>query len=143
MLRSLLGSALVPAASALLGPRIVFATLSGERHELGLQMAALAAMGAGANPIYLGADLPVEDILGATERSRAGALALSVVAPPAARQIRAVGAIRGGLPPEVRLFVGGAGVRGMELPEGADRIENLDQLEQHVALLVSEGGSAR
>jgi hypothetical protein len=39
VLRSLLGSALVPTATALLGPRVVLATPTGERHELGLLMA--------------------------------------------------------------------------------------------------------
>jgi DNA-binding transcriptional MerR regulator len=143
VLRSMLGSALVPGASALLGPRIVFATPSGERHELGLLTAALTAMAAGANPIYLGADLPVEDILGAVERSRADALALGVVSTPDARERRGIGAIRGGLQPGVRLWVGGAGARGVDLPEGVERIENLQQFEQMVTLLVSEGGASR
>jgi DNA-binding transcriptional MerR regulator len=142
VLRSLLGAALVPAAATLLGPRIVFATLSGERHELGLQMAALAAMGAGAQPIFLGAELPVEEVLGAVERSRAAALALSVVSTPDSRDARALGAIRGGLPAEVRLWVGGAGARGMDLPDGAERIEDLDELEHLVALLVADAGGA-
>jgi len=143
VLRSMLGSALHPSATALLGPRIVFTTLSGERHELGLLMAALTAMGAGANPVYLGPDLPVEDMLGAVERADAAALAVSVVSNPEARENRAFGAIRGGLPAEVRLWVGGAGARSLKLPEGAELIEDLDDLEQSVALLVSDGGSGR
>jgi B12 binding domain len=141
VLRSLLGSALVPTATVLQGPRVVFSTLTGERHELGLQMAALTAMGAGANPIYLGADLPVEDMLGAVECSRAAALALSVVSTPDARAARTVGALRGGLPAQVHLWVGGASARGMDLPDGAECIRDLDDLEQRVALLVADGGS--
>ena len=50
----------------LLGPRIVFATPAGERHELGLLMAALTALGASGHPLYLGAELPVEDLLAAS-----------------------------------------------------------------------------
>ena len=73
LLRSMLGSALQPNALSLMGPRIVFATPNGERHELGLQMAALTAMGAGANPVYLGAEVPVEDLLGAVESTGAAA----------------------------------------------------------------------
>lgn len=142
VLRSLLGSALVPAAAALLGPRMVFATLTGERHELGLQTAALMAMGAGANPIYLGAELPVEDMLGAVERCHAAALVLGVVSTPQTRDARAIGAIRGGLPAEVRLWVGGAGARSLDLPAGAERIEDLEDFEQRAALLVSEGAKA-
>src|SRR5512134_847926 len=82
VLRSMLGSALQPSASALRGARIVFATLAGERHELGVLMAALSSMGAGANPIYLGPEVPVEDLLHAVQRSEAAALALSLVAVP-------------------------------------------------------------
>ena len=73
ILRSLLGSALQPTAVSALGPRIVFATPTGEKHELGLLMAALTALGAGADPVYLGAELPNEDILAAARDSNAAA----------------------------------------------------------------------
>lgn len=138
LLRSLLGSALVPTAASLVGPRIVFATLAGERHEMGLLMAALTAMGAGANPIYLGADLPVEDALGAVRRARAAALALSVVSTPDVRVAGALAALREGLAAEVYLWVGGAGSAGLDLPDATERIEDLAELEQRVALLCSE-----
>jgi DNA-binding transcriptional MerR regulator len=134
-LRSLLGSALQPAASSLLGPRIVLATPTGERHELGLLMAALTAMGAGANPFYLGAELPVEDLLGAVEDTHAVALALSLVAVPATQAARTAGALRRGLASEVHLWLGGAGARDLELPQGVEHIESLEDLEQRVMLL--------
>jgi len=53
VIRALLGAALQPSAASLLGPRIVFATPSGEPHDLGVQLAAVIALGAGANPLYL------------------------------------------------------------------------------------------
>jgi DNA-binding transcriptional MerR regulator len=135
VLRSLLGSALQPTATSCLGPRIVFATPSGERHELGLLMAALTALGAGANPIYLGCDLPVEDILGAVEAADAPVLALSIVAIPAAQAVRTVGAMRGGLASDVLLWIGGAGAVDLELPRGVEHIDRLEDLEQRVVLL--------
>jgi DNA-binding transcriptional MerR regulator len=135
ILRSLLGSALQPTAASLLGPRIVFATPTGERHELGLLGAALTALGAGANPLYLGAELPVEDLLAAVEGAGAAALALSLVTIPAAEATRTVGALRGGMADAVRLWLGGAGASDLDLPHGADRIESLDDLEQRVVLL--------
>jgi hypothetical protein len=135
LLRSLLGSALQPNAASLLGPRIVFATPTGERHELGLQMAALSALGAGANPIYLGADLPGEDVVEAVERAGAAALALSVVALPPDRAARAVGAIRGDLPDPVHLWIGGAAARALDLRDGVDVVDSLEAFEQRVALL--------
>lgn len=135
VLRSLLGSALQPTAASRLGPRIVFATPSGERHELGLLMAALTALSAGANPVYLGCELPVEDILGAVEAADAAVLALSIVAIPAEQAVRTVGAIRGGLASDVLLWIGGAGAVDLELPQGVEHIDRLEDLEQRVVLL--------
>jgi DNA-binding transcriptional MerR regulator len=135
MLRSLLGSALQPTASSLLGARIVFATATGERHELGLLMAALTALGAGANPLYLGVELPVEDMLAAAESTRAAALALSLVSIPAPQAARAISALRGGLPKQVHLWLGGPVARDLELPDAVEHLESLEALEQRVALL--------
>jgi DNA-binding transcriptional MerR regulator len=136
VLRSLLGSALQPTAASLLGPRIVFASPTGERHELGLLMAALTTVGAGACAIYLGAELPIEDLLGAVEDTEAAALALSLVTLPAAQATRIVSALRGGLASEVHLWLGGAGASDVELPKGVEHIESLEDLEQRVILLV-------
>jgi DNA-binding transcriptional MerR regulator len=134
VLRSLLGSALQPTASSLLGPRILFATPTGERHELGLLTAALTALGAGANPLYLGAELPIEALLDAAERTDAAAVGLSLVAIPTAQATRAVSALRGGLAQEVRLWLGGAGASDVAIP-GVEYIASLEDLEQRVLLL--------
>jgi len=138
VLRSLLGSALQPGATALRGPRIVFATLPGERHELGLLMAALSATGAAANPVYLGPDVPVDDLLHAVSRSAAAALALSIVTAPARDVAAPLAALRAGLPAHVHLWVGGAGARGLELPARVEHVEDLEQLEQRAGLLAFE-----
>jgi DNA-binding transcriptional MerR regulator len=140
LLRSLLGSALQPTASSLLGPRILFATPTGERHELGLLMAALTALGAGGNPLYLGLELPVEDLLAAVEGASAKAVALSLVTLPAAQATRTIGALRGGMRDEVRLWLGGSGARDIELP-AVEYIESLEDLEQQVALLGLESAN--
>ncbi len=142
VLRSLLGSALQPSAASLLGPRVVFGTPSGERHELGLLMAALVSMGAGANPLYLGPELPVEDLLGAVERADAAALAIGIVTLPSAQAARIVSALRGGLAEDVHLWLGGSGAGELELAPGVQRIQSLDELEQRVALLVLESGNS-
>jgi DNA-binding transcriptional MerR regulator len=141
ILRSLLGSALQPTASSLLGPRIVFATPTGERHELGLLMAALTALGAGGNPLYLGLELPVEDLLASVEGARAKALALSLVTIPAPQAMRALGALRGGMSDDVRLWLGGPGARDLELPPAAEYIESLEDLEHQLALLGLESAN--
>jgi DNA-binding transcriptional MerR regulator len=137
-LRSMLGSALLPGAAALRGARIVFATLAGERHELGLLIAALVAMGAGANPIYLGPEVPVEDLLGAAERCGAAALALSVVTSSSSEAARSLAALRAGLLADVHLWIGGSGAARVVRPPGVECIESLDALEQRVGLLAFE-----
>lgn len=142
ILRSLLGSALQPTASSLLGPRIVFGTPTDERHELGLLMAALTALGAGANPLYLGTELPVEDLLGAVEGSNAAALALSLVTIPAPQALRTIRALRGALPTHVPLWLGGLGAQGLAMPSRVERIGSLEELEQRVLRLGHEGPHA-
>jgi DNA-binding transcriptional MerR regulator/methylmalonyl-CoA mutase cobalamin-binding subunit len=137
VLRSMFGSSLLPDAAARMGPKVVFGTPAGERHELGLQMAALTAMGAGANPVYLGSELPVEDFLSAAEKTGAAAVGLSVVTLPVDAANRTVAALRGGLPGSVHLWVGGARASDLARIGGVECIDSLDALEQRVALLVT------
>lgn len=134
-LRSLLGAALQPGAAALRGACVVFGGLPGERHELGLLMAAVTALGAGAHPVYLGPDLPLEDLLDAAHRTRSAALAVGIVMTPAEQATRSVAALRAGLPASVRLWVGGAGSADLAMPPGVERIDDLEQLEERVARL--------
>lgn len=143
MLRSMLGSAMQHTAASQSGPRIVFATPTGERHELGLQMAALTALGAGADPIYLGAELPVEDLLVAVETTDARALALGVVTIPPASASRTVAALRGGLPDAVHLWLGGAGARGVQPMAGVEHFDDLGTLEQSIRMLLLTGSRRR
>lgn len=135
ILRSLLGAALQPTATSLLGPRIVFATPPGERHELGLLMAALTALGAGASPLYLGVELPVDDARAAVETSGAAGLALSLVAISSTRARSAVGSLRRGLASDIRLWLGGARAGEIDLPRGVERFDSLEDFERSVLLL--------
>jgi DNA-binding transcriptional MerR regulator/methylmalonyl-CoA mutase cobalamin-binding subunit len=88
---------------------IVFATLQGERHELGLLMSAVVCANRGFKCHYLGADLPGAEIAQYTREVSASVVALSVVmqetvdAVPA--QLRELAA---GLGPEVVIWIGGA-----------------------------------
>ena len=142
VLRSLLGASLQPTASSLLGRRIIFATPTGERHELGLLMAALTSLGAGANPLYLGPELPVEDLLGAVEDTGAAALAIGLVTLPATEAERIVSALRGGLSDNVQLWLGGTGAMAINTQPGIEKIGSLEDLEQRVTLFgLSHRGS--
>jgi DNA-binding transcriptional MerR regulator len=135
LIREQLGSALRPTAFSLRGPAVVFTTPEGERHEMGLQMAAVAALDAGANALYLGLELPVEECVEAVRQSGASALALSVVTLERARAEAAIGELRDALPPEIRVWVGGHGASALTLPEGVEYIVDLERLQSEVALL--------
>jgi len=135
ILRSLLGSSLQQTPSSILGPRIIFATPTGERHELGALIAALTALGAGASPLYLGIEVPVDDLISAVEESDAVALGLSLVTIPTSQAARAVLALRKGLAGPTRLWLGGSGASAVKLPGGVEHIQALEDLEQRVALL--------
>lgn len=135
VLRAMLGSALTPTSASRLGPTIVFATPTGECHELGLQSAALSALGAGANPIYLGTELPVEELLGAVKRTSAAVLALSLVTIPIDQAQRTIDSIREGLPNEAHLWIGGHGAAGIVTNDGVERFASLEEFDRRVALL--------
>jgi MerR family transcriptional regulator, light-induced transcriptional regulator len=96
--------------------RILVATPPRQVHELGALLAAASAAIEGWDVIYLGADLPVAEILTAARQVDARAVALSVVHPtndPAL--LEDLRQVRQGLGPQVPLFVGGAAVA--EKPE--------------------------
>lgn len=115
------------------GPIIVFATPSGERHEVGLFVAAMTAAHAGAKPIHVGADVPVDDLVAAVSRSGASVLALGFASLDSSAGERTVRALRERLPARVEIWLGGAGMPRCAPIRGVVRVENLDQLAAHVA----------
>lgn len=93
-------------------PDLVLAAASGERHGLGLQMAALVATAAGARTLLLGVDLPIGEIALAAARHEARAAGLSVsLAHSGSEAGRQVQELRDLLPAGVELLVGGLGAR--------------------------------
>jgi DNA-binding transcriptional MerR regulator/methylmalonyl-CoA mutase cobalamin-binding subunit len=135
VLRSILGSALQPTARSLQGPRVLFATPAGEPHELGLQMAALTALGAGASPVYLGADMPHDALVDAAARTGAHAVALSLITIAEDTAAADVRRIRDALPPATFVWLGGPCARRLAPIEGTEVIETLDAFERRVVLL--------
>jgi DNA-binding transcriptional MerR regulator len=134
-LRSLLGSAMHPTASSALGPRVIFATPEGEPHELGLLMAALTAIGAGANPLYLGTQLPASDLAAAVKQFDASALAASIVTMETSAAQSYVERIRDELPEHVQLWLGGAGAKAIRPMRATEIIDSLEDFEHRVTLL--------
>jgi DNA-binding transcriptional MerR regulator/methylmalonyl-CoA mutase cobalamin-binding subunit len=132
LLSSMLGAALHAHRPSRTGLTIVFATPSGERHCLGLCVAALTAADAGAAPIYLGAEVPEEDLVESAMRARASVLALGLVtlAPESAED--AIRRIRSKLSARIEIWIGGAAALRCAPIRGVERIASLDQLKSHV-----------
>ncbi len=62
-------------------PRMAVATPTGQRHELGALMAAVTEASEGWNAIYLGADIPADEIAAAAMQTQARAVAISIIYP--------------------------------------------------------------
>lgn len=89
--------------------RVLFATLPGEPHELGLLGAALHGAGAGMAVLYLGTGLPPVELARAANRLGAAAVAISSIDPGQARAaLEALAALDAALDPDMPVWVGGA-----------------------------------
>jgi methanogenic corrinoid protein MtbC1 len=122
-------------------PKVVFATPSGEPHDLGTLVASIVANRAGSDLVFLGADVPAEDLVDCVVSSNASALVLGIVTLPQVSAERILREIRKELPKEIGVFVGGAGIQGLSHIKGIDRVDNLVQLEAQITHLTL-GGTA-
>ncbi|NIO11688.1 MAG: MerR family transcriptional regulator [Deltaproteobacteria bacterium] len=87
---------------------IILTTPVGHLHELGALIAAVTSASEGWRSMYLGPNLPAEEITNAAERTQAKVVGLSVVYPPDdPRVIRELKALRRYLSETVVLVVGG------------------------------------
>ena len=94
-------------------PLVVLATLDGELHGLGLQMAALVCAGHGVRPCVLGWCAPPAEIAAAARETGAKGVGVGVsLANGGVQTERRLAELRLMLPADVRLAVGGAGARG-------------------------------
>jgi methanogenic corrinoid protein MtbC1 len=110
VLQEVMMSAMRGLASGNAASRIVVATPAGERHAAGAALVGARAAANGWNVVYLGADVPAEDLASAALATNARAVALSVVFVDDRRPlIRELRSLRERLPGEVALIVGGAG----------------------------------
>jgi methanogenic corrinoid protein MtbC1 len=109
-MRNILGSLLRLYARPEASPRLLFATLAGERHEIGTLGAAMLAASSGLGVAYLGPDLPARDIVESVKSAGALVLVLglTVTSEGKARE-RELRAIVRDLPKEVELWTGGRG----------------------------------
>lgn len=124
-LRDFLTSHWRPLSDRSRGARVVCATLPGENHCLGLQMAAMVLAIAGCRIVYLGTDTPVEDIAQAASTfDTAGAVISISVAANRFMARRDLTRLRESLPEDVDLIAGGLGA-----PNGVPSIQVLNDLD--------------
>lgn len=107
VIRHVLGGLLRVLAAGAGTPRVLIATPSGERHELGALSAAVLAVSAGVGVVYLGADLPADEVAEAAAQTGVSVAVLAITAMPAAEARHYVQDLRRRLPRTIPLWVGG------------------------------------
>ena len=124
---------------ALGSPLLAVATPAGNTHELGALLAASTAYEAGWDVLYLGSDLPAEDIAAAINARGAKAVLLSLVFPHGdSRTVTELRELHNLLSPDFPILVGGqaAPSYSMVLSEiGAlsfSTVEGLDEALRHI-----------
>lgn len=135
LIRSMLTGQLFSKKADASGPAIVFATPSGEDHDMGLLIAALTAAEAGASVTFLGANMPADDLVRCAISSHADVLALGLVTLPPEVAMPILETIRASLPRHIEIWLGGAGAQRCGPIDGVDQLSNLDQVVASVALL--------
>jgi len=99
------------------GPLVVLATMPGESHGLGLQMAALVLSGRGLRVLSLGTEVPLVEIAALAARTEAAAVGISISASSSAKAPSGIAMLRSELSKKIELVAGGAGapdsVRGV------------------------------
>ena len=123
------------------GPSVIVATPSNQVHEGGALLVAATAAAEGWRVVYLGADLPVAEIAATAQRTRAQAVALSLIHPTGDASLGGeLAALRRALPAELPLLVGGAAAESYRTEiEAADGeiVSQLTDLRSALAALAA------
>jgi DNA-binding transcriptional MerR regulator len=111
-------------------PRALLATLPGERHTLGLLMVASMLSSHGISVINLGAEVPLDQLVSATDRYDADIVGITFSGAYPYENIRGnLTELRDYIEQDVDIWVGGDGVtRLRKLPAGVTRLTSLDKL---------------
>lgn len=133
IVRTVLGSLLATHPPGGRARTMVVGTPAGELHELGALLVALLAGLAGWDVLYLGPNLPPEELVAAAQTSGAAAVAISIVhkgAEGAAAVTTSVKALAAQLPRSVALLVGGAGAADLGTVRRARRFNELRAFDE-------------
>lgn len=136
VVRSVLGSMQLSSNIGSSAPLIVSTTPSGQLHEFGALMALVSAAARGWRTLYLGPNLPAEDIERAASERGASAIALSIVYPSDDTQLPdQLRKLRQLVPDHIPLLVGGRSAHAYQevLDEiGAIKTPGLQELKEEL-----------
>jgi DNA-binding transcriptional MerR regulator/methylmalonyl-CoA mutase cobalamin-binding subunit len=139
LLRNLLGAVVPLYRRTSPAAKLLFATPVGERHEFGILLSAMLAAGGGLGIVYLGADLPAEEIVIAARKTAPQAVVLGFIgANGTSEALRDLQVIARKLPPRIELWVGGAKTEVLANEINQTRallIDDFEMLEQHLSRL--------
>jgi DNA-binding transcriptional MerR regulator/methylmalonyl-CoA mutase cobalamin-binding subunit len=117
---------------------VVFATLPGERHELGLLMSAMICASRGFKVHYLGADLPPTEIARFTREVGASVVAISVVMQEGLADVPLqLAQLAAGLPAGTAIWIGGPAsprLVGEPLPANCVLLRDGTEFEQRLEM---------
>lgn len=114
-IRTFLGPLVMSANMADTGPGMVVTTPAGQWHELGALMVAVTASSAGWRTVYLGPNMPAEEIAFAATQNEVAVVALSIGCLTDERKLTGeLRKLRRYLPEDVQVWVGGAGTRSYQ-----------------------------
>jgi DNA-binding transcriptional MerR regulator len=120
---------------------IVFATLPGERHELGLLMAAIVCASRGFKTHYLGPDLPASEIALFAREVGASIVALSVVLQDRLAELPGqLHTMLSGLDPGAAVWIGGSGAQSLAkdlLPPGCVCVRDQFEFDRRLDMLAA------
>jgi len=118
---------------------IVFATLPGERHEIGLLMSAMVCASRGFRVHYLGPELPPAEIARFANQVDASIVALSIVLQDGIELVPGqLHTLASDLAPDGQIWFGGCASRELprqELPANCIPVEGLAELERRLDML--------
>jgi methylmalonyl-CoA mutase cobalamin-binding subunit len=118
--------------------KIVLATPTGEHHEFGILAAAMLAAPLGLEPVYLGANLPAEEILAAAEKSGSRVIVIGLMdQAPESAALRELRRLAEAAPQGMELWVGGRSLKDQPevVRERATEIANFEVLEKQLRRL--------
>jgi MerR family transcriptional regulator, light-induced transcriptional regulator len=139
ILRNLLGGMMRLGTPSSPPQRILFATLAGELHEFGILVSAILSVASGCEALYLGPNLPAQEVVNAAARTSPRAVVLGIrSSQPSESSLEAIQTIASALPSQTELWLGGSEFKKHTPSVDSDRVfvlEDLTEFELHLARL--------